>query len=261
MVIKRRKKLVVKKGKSTEKTTTKRKGNNKKTGEKTKVKGKGKSPRINKDNFPMLPVKFPLDIFALYKGTKYLVKMFGADLYEYDKNRYTSPSGLASIICGSQVNGWRFFKLNYEGKDYYIEVLRKGISDETLVRAKPKRQKKEDDTKVITLPDVGLPKRNSRHGSALYCVNESKFTRWGIFYAFLHTDGTLGVIKFNKKGEITDKKELGKFNNWSECQDKIAEVCKKEKLIAVKPKFETKVKKTSKTTDGKKRTSRKVVRK
>jgi len=63
---------------------------------------------------------------ADYKGQVYYAEVQnGALVYEGD--RYKSPSGVARVITGNSVNGWRFWECKFPGKTRWrsINSLRK----------------------------------------------------------------------------------------------------------------------------------------
>lgn len=51
-----------------------------------------------------------LEIFASYKGHKHYALFFSETKILYNNEYYKSPSIAGSVITGSQINGWRFWK-------------------------------------------------------------------------------------------------------------------------------------------------------
>lgn len=67
-----------------------------------------------------------IEIFANYKNHKHYAVYFSPTKILYNNEYYKSPSKAGSMIMGTQVNGWRFWKYRdaKTGKDYPLERLR-----------------------------------------------------------------------------------------------------------------------------------------
>ena len=68
-----------------------------------------------------------IEIFAKYKGHEHFGIYFSPSKVHYNNENYKSPSKAGSMITGSQINGWKFWKYYDKklGKNMPISYLRK----------------------------------------------------------------------------------------------------------------------------------------